>query len=216
MNLRNSKTCKTCTNAIMYGNSGNSSIQCNAIDYTYKNNFRQDKEFCAVYCKGYSRGEASRLGKLKQDNMIEFMISGNAEFILHSTKTNDDFRYELKSTKSNIKNNGDKTIYFVTITYGTDRIYAGTLLFNDVLNEFQFSTGEKGKISADKVEIRSLLFVLNRLINKQTVQFLEMYHVGRCGHCGKALTTQEDKESGFHKKCISTLNNDEAVNKQSV
>lgn len=35
-------------------------------------------------------------GEVKQSNALNFMLAGNSEFILYSTKTQDKFRYTLK------------------------------------------------------------------------------------------------------------------------
>lgn len=206
MNLLNSKTCKSCINALAYGSKGNMKVKCGSPNYTYQNNFHADKEFCAGWCEGYKRGELRRCGEILQVDALEFILGGQSEFVLHSTKTNEDFSYELKATDSTLAEHEGKTIFFLTITYNHERIYAGTVWFNSTTKLFEFKQGEKGKIANNNIALRSLLYVLNKLYTKDAVQYLIIYHTGKCSICGKVLKGEEEIKKGLHNECIQHHN----------
>lgn len=195
MNLLNSKDCAKCINSIYYGNKDNCEIHCISDKYDSKNLFNKDGRYCASYCKEYKQSNKKRSGIIKQEKALRFMLAGNSEFILHSTKTNDDFRFLITI------NDRKEVLYFVNMIIGSQKIYAGYIKLNTQTQEFEFSKGEKGNIQGNNISIRSLLFVLNKLNNKNTVENLEVYHIGKCGCCGKELYEQEDIEIGLHSKC---------------
>ena len=72
-------------------------------------------------------------------------------------------------------------------------------------NEFRYSQGKNGKMQANSLEIRSLLFVLNKLLKEETVGNLEIYSVGKCGYCGKLIETADEFNTGIHTKCLKNL-----------
>lgn len=200
MNLLNSKDCAKCINSIIYGNKDNYIIRCTSDNYDSKNLFEKDDRYCASYCKEYKQSTKKRSGIIKQENAIEFILAGNSEFILHSTKTNDDFRFLITA------NDRKEVLYFVNMIIGSQKIYAGYIKLNKETQEFDFKQGEKGKIQGNELSIRSLLFVLNKLNKGETVGNLEVYHVGKCGCCGKELYEQADIMIGLHKKCNKNNN----------
>lgn len=139
------------------------------------------------------------MGRIEQNKALQFILAGKCEFILHSTKTNEDFKFEM--TKQQTKENENKFIYFLNTLHGYDKTYAGVIWFNDKTQEFQFSQGKKGQVASKELNIRSLIFVLNKLLKNETVQYLDVFHTGRCGKCGKKLTTPESILTGLGPTC---------------
>lgn len=206
MNLINIKDCSKCINSLVYGNSDDMTIQCISDDYKANELFNKDGRCCARYCSGFVQSSKSRSGQINQHDALNFLLAGNSDFILHSTKTNEDFRFMLAVQES--KDNKNKYIYFVNIIKARDKIYCGIIWFDDKSGEFKYAQGNKGKIPGTSVEIRSLLFVLNKLYLGIEVNFLEIYSIGKCGCCGKALDSKADLDRGIHKNCVgnSALN----------
>lgn len=206
MNLINIKDCSKCINSLVYGNSDNMTIQCISDDYMAKELFSKDGRCCAKFCNCFTPSNKSRTGQIKQDNALKFLLAGNSDFILHSTKTNEDFRFMLNIQES--KDKKGSFIYFVNIIKATSKIYCGIIWLDKESKEFKYAQGNKGQIPGTSVEIRSLLFVINKLYNNDIVNFLELYSVGKCGCCGKGMETVEDLELGLHKDCNSKVSLD--------
>lgn len=147
--------------------------------------------------------EALQGGNVAQEHALEFMLAGRSEFTLHSTKTGQDFRLRIDRSESR---NDSNYVYFVNDISSKERVYAGLLFFDSNLGEFQFRQGVKGKMSEKSLLVRSLLFVLNKLERGETVQHLEVYHVGKCGVCGKKLTDPISIATGIGPTCAKKLN----------
>lgn len=203
MNLINIKDCSKCVNSLVYGNSDNMTIQCISDDYMAKELFSKDGRCCAKFCNCFTPIKKGRTGQIKQSDALEFLLAGNSDFILHSTKTNEDFRFILKIEES--KDNKGSFIYFVNIVKATEKIYCGLIWFDKESKEFKYAQGKKGQLPGTSVEIRSLLFVLNKLYNDDIVNFLEIYSVGKCGYCGKMLETAGDLSKGIHSNCVNKV-----------
>lgn len=203
MNLINIKECSKCINSLVYGNSDNMEIQCISEDHKARELFDKDGRCSAKFCECFVHSDKSRNGGIKQENAFKFILAGNSDFILHSTKTNEDFRFMLTMQES--KEEQGKYLYFVNTIKANSKIYCGIIWFDNKAGEFKYAQGNKGQLPGASIEIRSLLFVLNKLYSNDTVNFLEVYSVGKCGHCSKPLTTINDMETGIHKKCNSEL-----------
>lgn len=139
------------------------------------------------------------MGKIEQSNALKFILAGKCEFVLHSTKTGDNFKFSMSKQQS--KDNIEKYIYFLNVLNEGDKKYAGVVWFDDKTSEFRFSQGKKGQSDNKDLNIRSLIFVLNKLFKEETVQYLDVYHLGRCGKCGKKLTTPESILTGLGPTC---------------
>lgn len=203
MNLANAKDCSKCNKSLVFGNKDKCKVLCTCEDSQVKEIFETDGRYCAAYCRFYEKALSKRDGKINEDNALEFMLAGQSEFIMHSTKTGDDFRFILNVKKST--SNETQLIIFANLIKANERIYCGLIYFNKSSQKFEFNQGDKGKISSQSVDIRSLLFVLNKLYSKEHVENLELYHINKCGYCGKEFNIYEDTSSGLHKNCIPKI-----------
>jgi hypothetical protein len=203
MNLANAKDCLKCNKSLVFGNKDNCKVMCTCEDSQVKELFETDGRYCAAYCKFYEKALNKRDGKIPEENALEFMLAGQSEFIMHSTKTGDDFRFILNVKKST--SNENQLIILTSLIKASEKIYCGLIYFNKNNQKFEFNQGDKGKISPQSIDIRSLLFVLNKLYNKEHVENLELYHINKCGYCGKEFTVYEDTSTGIHKNCITKI-----------
>ena len=80
-------------------------------------------------------------------------------------------------------------------------------------HKIRMNSNKKIKINDNvlSVEIRSLIFILNKMYNNCIVNNLEVYNVGKCGYCGKCLETLQDIENGIHEECKSKLSLDKII-----
>ena len=142
-------------------------------------------------------------GNIELNQALKFILAGKCEFVLYSTKINDKFEYKL--TKKESKNKENEFIYFLNTKVDGEFKYAGVIWFDDKTNEFRFGQGAKGQLEGNHLNIRSLLFVLNKLNLGGEPQHCEVYHVGTCGRCGKKLTTPESILTGLGPECCKKV-----------
>lgn len=201
MILTNLKDCLKCSNAIIYGSMDTPTVNCGSQDYIHRNNFEKDGRACASNCCGYNSIEKSRDGRIEQSRALAFMLAGKCQFILHSTKTKEDFKFALTKKISNSSTDKNKFIYFLSTLNGNKKDYGGVVWYDEEAEQFRFGKGKTGNLDPNSLDVRSLIFVMNKLLRCETVQYLEVYHVGKCGCCGKTLTTPESILTGLGPTC---------------
>lgn len=132
---------------------------------------------------------------ISHKDALSFILAGKAIVTFLNTQTENRFTFKIKKAK-------DSSIYFVSVLTGTDSYqYAGTL------SDGVFRVGKKSKISADAQSIRVFDYVTKKLKANTLPDFIEIWHEGRCGRCGRALTVPSSIKSGLGPECIkrSTL-----------
>ena len=206
--IKNTKDCKDCIHAEVYGSIEDPCINCMSTDSTNYTNFERDGRFCATYCKGYKKSNnINRQGNIDIKIALNYMLAGKSEFILHSTKTNQDFLYKLTKKESlGSKEDDKKYIYFLNVKLSNNYLYAGVIWFDTNENIFKFSKGKNGNLDANDINIRSLLFIMNKLYTNDVPETCLIFHTGTCGRCGKKLTTPESILTGLGPSCAKYCN----------
>ena len=199
MRLSNIKECGKCKSSIMYGDT----LKCNSLNYDCRNKFKEEGGYYACKCPEYREGKQQRAGIIKQGKELRFILAGKSEFILHSTKTGEDFRFKL--IKQISKDDDTKCIYFLNKVLANESIYAGIIIYNEDTGLYDFKQGKNGNVSSLDIGIRSLVFVINKLNKGEAVGNLEVYHVGKCGCCESKLVTVGDESTGLCKICDKQL-----------
>ena len=204
LNLNKSKDCINCVNAEVYGDRQSPKITCTSSDSLHYSLLEKDGRYCAAYCKGYSEihdtnENSIRKGNISLEHALKFMLAGKSEFVMHSTKTNQDFTFRI--TRKISKDDAEKFVYFVNAKMGAFWQYAGLMWYEDKEDKYKYAQGKNGKVEADNLTIRSLLFVINKLHREEIPLHLEVYHTGTCGRCGKKLTTPESILTGLGPEC---------------
>ena len=200
MRIGNIQDCKNCTHSVTYGDL----VHCNSDNYSDKEFFIRNGRYCAGNCKSFVKNtNDEQSGLIKQSDAISFMLAGKAEFVLHSTKTNEDFKFLITRRESN--SNKEEYVYFVNIVLAREKIYAGHIRFDTNTEEFIFTQGNKGQSSPKDRNVRTLMYVLNKLIRYESIDTLRVYHVGKCGRCSKRLTTPESILTGLGPTCSKNL-----------
>lgn len=126
-----------------------------------------------------------------------FALAGNATITLESENTNKRFTYKIVQADDN------ENVYFVKLLTGPDNEqdyqYVGCY-FKDT---GKFRAHKKWR-EMDKFSwppsLRAISFFFEKLDDIPSK--LHVYHEGRCGRCGRKLTTPESVESGFGPECI--------------
>jgi hypothetical protein len=131
--------------------------------------------------------------KLKNSDALKFIFAGKSIVTFLNTKTNNRFTFKVKAAK-------DSNLFFVSVLTNPDSYtYIGTCI------EGKFRHGKKSNISFDAQSVKVFDFILNKLVLGTLPEFVEVWHEGHCGKCGKRLTVPSSIENGLGPECIKTL-----------
>lgn len=171
------------------------------------NQYRILGKQCARSCVNFINERVPTSGEIEKDKALQFMLAGCSEFILVSGKTGTKLRYKLdkKLSTQNLNTNSsdeDQFIYWLnTGEKSGTLIYGGVLFFDSNDNQFKFGKGARGNLLKTDIRIKSLLYVLNNLYKNNTQINVKIYHVGKCGKCGKKLTDPVSILTGLGPHC---------------
>lgn len=128
------------------------------------------------------------------DDILRFVLAGNAYFTLRSVKTGT--RYTFRVSK---KRDGD--VHFVSAMYGsdntTDYAYLG------VIKNGHFSLTSKSRFTNDSPQAKAFVWSWAQLVGdvRTLPDVLEFWHEGRCGRCARLLTVPESIANGIGPEC---------------
>lgn len=203
------RNCENCKHSV-YSN-GNQKFICDSERAECKANFRNAEAEGLKYprnCGGFEvKSKIKKNQKryiLKEDLILQFITAGNSYFVLHSTKTNEDFAFNVKIKKNNTVGAGEENLWFVHDWQG---VYLGAIRFNKYIHAFEYKMNENITGDAKRVrDMKSLTYVMNKAYNYESIVNLEAYHTGFCAKCGKPL--KEDMLSytmGFGTYCAQQV-----------
>lgn len=185
---------------------GLTSLYCGSDNLKHKKLFTLNGRFAAPLCDGFldiydKEAEDYEKNKslLSNDKALPFLLAGKCEFTMVSGKTGISFSYKLSKKESKLETTD--YIYFLNIMENKQSKYAGIIFFDAKDNKFVFRKGKKGQLDNSDVKIKSILYVLNNLFNENYGLNVKIYHIGRCGRCGKKLTTPESILTGLGPEC---------------
>jgi hypothetical protein len=131
----------------------------------------------------------------------DFILAGKAIFTVANDKGE---HYTFKITKSDGR--GDKTVYFAALLSGPDNEHSYTYM--GLVNEISGVPHTTAKSAYDKTSkpfkvlhwALGIVWGRNKLPNGYLLE-----HAGKCGRCGRTLTTPESIERGIGPECMSKL-----------
>ena len=136
--------------------------------------------------------------KVKFENIErvkEFAFAGKATVTLESAVTGKHFTYKIN------KNKTDETMFFVSLLTGSDNensfSYLGT-----IFNKKDFRLTKKSKITNTADSFKAFDFFFKCLDKNFIHTSLNVYHSGKCGRCGRKLTTPESINRGIGPECF--------------
>jgi len=136
-----------------------------------------------------------------------FVNGGKAVFTVESVKTGKRFTYRIAkpADKETGKIDHDAAIAFVAALTGSDntRDYS---YFGNIRNGLRYEHGRKAKLSADAPSVAAFEWFWRTVVTQQTLpSALRVYHEGRCGRCGRALTVPASIRSGIGPECAKRV-----------
>ena len=142
--------------------------------------------------------------KLQNSNLRKFIFAGNATFTVLNEVTGNRFTFKIRN--ANYKKPEPKVasdIFYVSVLTGQDNNSAYTFLgtfFGGKNEAYRHSVKSKITLDANSNKVASWFFN-SFLKNPNVYTTIKVYHSGKCGRCGKKLTTPESVESGLGPYC---------------
>ena len=130
--------------------------------------------------------------KLKNQDALNFITAGNSEFTFKNSKTCAEFSYKIKISD-------DGSVFFVRVLKDDSYKYIGFIRSN------KFGYTNKSNLNQNDQEIKVFKWVFDKLIDNKLPEFIEVWHLGKCGKCGRKLKNSDSIDLGIGPECIKKL-----------
>lgn len=134
---------------------------------------------------------------------VRFMLAGNAHVTFQSRRTDTRFTYRVVQAEPR---QGDTRPppHFVSVLVGpnNDRNYQ---YLGTIFDRKMYAHGRKSRIESNAPSAIAFTWVWKRLSAGLMHPELAVYHEGRCGACGRRLTTPRSVELGLGPTCAERL-----------
>jgi|SRR5215469_3571624 len=152
-------------------------------------------------------GPAGASGNITNPAVAQlFMLAGNARVTLVSKRTGTRFTYKIRQPEAKPGGDTRRPPHFVSLLTGPDNgadfQYLGCIFPGNV-----FRQTAKSRISGQAPSVRAfewawgVITAAARTPGGTLPESLEVWHEGRCGRCGRALTDPESIASGLGPVC---------------
>ena len=127
---------------------------------------------------------------------VAFLLAGNAHVTFQSKQTGLRFTYRVRAATPGF---GSRVSHFVALLTAPDHYsYMGCIF------ERRFYThGKKSRVSTNAMSAIAFSWVWRHLSAGTMPKDLAIWHEGRCGMCGRRLTTPESISTGLGPVCAS-------------
>jgi hypothetical protein len=127
---------------------------------------------------------------------LSFILGGKSFTTLVSLKSGNRYTYKIELADKRNPTNSDT--WFVSLLMGPDNW--SNYKYIGMIKNNQFRWTGKSKVSQDAPSLLGFQFVFESL-QADTMCGFEVWHMGKCGRCGKPLTVPESIASGFGPDC---------------
>jgi Family of unknown function (DUF6011) len=145
--------------------------------------------------------EVNNERKLDTADAIRFMFAGNAKFTVRNTKTGNRFTFRVSEPK---KKTSDASVHFVSVLAGPDNTADYTFL-GTIFGFETYKHSKKSSATADAQSVKVFTWVFERLKTRTLPEFIEIWHMGHCGRCGRELTVPESIQNGIGPECAKLM-----------
>jgi hypothetical protein len=131
----------------------------------------------------------------------QFTLAGLATLTLKSLRTERHYTYKVKQAID--RETGEKqAMWFVSVLANSDQYtYVGCI--NGAAEQFKLTRGSK--FTEDAGCVKAFRYFWAGIQTEEVKPELEIRHEGRCGRCGRELTTPESTDTGFGPECADIL-----------
>jgi hypothetical protein len=131
--------------------------------------------------------------KINNSEALKFIFAGKSLVTFLNTKTGNRFTFKVKQAKNS-------NLFFVSVLNGPESYaYIGTV------TEGVYKHGKKSVITNQVQSVKVFEYVINKLKLNNLPDFVEVWHEGKCGKCGRTLTVPSSIASGLGPECIKSL-----------
>ena len=132
--------------------------------------------------------------QLDKKDIKTFVLAGNSTFTILNSQTGNRFTYKVRKAKEN-------DIYFVSVLTGSDN--NNNYTFIGYIKNNYFNHSKKSRISEESTSFKAFSWLFRNITNIPSV--VEVWHEGKCGRCGRTLTTPESVQRGLGPECSSLV-----------
>lgn len=132
------------------------------------------------------------------ENALRFMMAGRATVTLKSKRTGKHYTYKVNKGKK------DGAPHFVNLMTGPDNENSFTYMAC-IFEGKNLRWTQKSCVPSDSAPFAAFRYVFERLLEGTEPSGVEVYHSGRCGACGRKLTTPESVASGIGPICAGRV-----------
>jgi len=154
-----------------------------------------------------SEGETGLNGTVDAACMLAFVLAGNSVFTVENTRTGGRFTFKVKLAKNS---NGNGRTWFVGLLSGPDNTsdysYMGCIFESGLAPAgrcYTFKRTAKSRISDQAPSHVAFKWSFERIVSGSLPECVKVWHMGRCGRCGRALTVPESIATGLGPVCAS-------------
>lgn len=126
---------------------------------------------------------------------LQFLLAGRARFTFVSEKTGTRFTFRVTQKDAT-------SPHFVSVLTGSDNESSYTYM-GCIFGDKTFRATRGSKVSQDAASFKAFAWAWSYLSRGEMPPSMELWHEGRCGRCGRALTVPESIESGIGPVCES-------------
>jgi hypothetical protein len=130
---------------------------------------------------------------LNRKDSLNFILAGNSTVTFVNSKTNNRFTFKIRKSK-------DSELYFVSLLNSPDNyVYIGIIIPDG------FRHSKKSSISEKSQSVQVFKYVYNKLIKDTLEDFIQIWHEGKCGKCGRKLTVPNSISTGIGPECMKNI-----------
>lgn len=136
--------------------------------------------------------------KDRQDS-IKFILAGNSSVTFVNSQTGNRFTYKIKKSK-------DSDLYFVNLLNSP-----GNYVYIGVIVPDGFRHGKKSSVGNNAQSVKVFDYVYSNLIRNTLANFIQIWHEGKCGKCGKELTDPTSIMLGLGPFCAKKIKSEKLI-----
>ena len=132
------------------------------------------------------------------ETSVRFMLAGDAHVTIVSQRTGTRFTYRVAAPKEG----PSAGVRFVSVLTSPDSYtYIGTIF----VQQNRFAWTKKSPIGQDAPSVKAFAWTWKYLSTGTMPAAIEMWHEGKCGRCGRRLTTPSSIATGMGPECSKKL-----------
>lgn len=132
-----------------------------------------------------------------------FITAGQAIFTLQGIR--DRYTYRVSKKEPEPGSRFTEPAYFIGLLTGADNTSDYTYIGMLDVRQGQIRLTKASRYTADSSPVKAFNWAIGRIWRGVGIEPARLYHMGKCGRCGRALTVPSSIESGFGPECLGKL-----------